>query len=80
MTAPTVLDGLKSAGMSYVFIQKFSLSDIPYQASIPVSFVQFLENNPDTFENIFENGPELEDCIAQGGCDGTIVYRINYSI
>lgn len=75
----TVLNGLKAQNTSYIFIQKFGLSQVPYQASIPVSFVQFLENNPDRFENIFENGPGLQDCIAQGGCDGTMVYRVNYS-
>lgn len=75
-----VLNGLKAQNISYIFIQKFALSQIPYQASIPVSFVQFLENNPKYFENIYENGPKLQECIARGGCDGTIVYRINYPI
>jgi 4-amino-4-deoxy-L-arabinose transferase-like glycosyltransferase len=72
----TVLNALKVENISYIFIQKFALSQTPYQASIPVSFVQFLNATPKNFENIYENGPKLQDCISQGGCDGTIVYKI----
>jgi len=75
-----VLNGLKAQNISYVFIQKFAMSQTPYQATIPMTFVQFLDNNSQYFKNIYENGPKLQDCIAQGGCDGTIVYRINYAM
>lgn len=74
----TVLNGLKVTNTDYIFIQKFSLSNKAYQASIPVSFVQFLENNNSTFQKVFENGPTLSDCITQGGCDGTIIYKIKF--
>ena len=74
----TVLNAAKSSGADYIFIQKFAMSQVAYQASIPISFVQFLNNNPDHFVNIYENGPKLDDCIKQGGCDGTILYKIKY--
>jgi hypothetical protein len=72
------LNATKYAGIDYIFIQKFALSSVAYQASVPISFVQFLEANKDHFQNIYENGPKLEDCISQGGCDGSIVYKIIY--
>lgn len=75
----SVINGLKVQNISYIFIQKFAMSQTPYQASIPISFVQFLENNPKYFENVFENGPKLKDCISAGGCDGTIVYKVQYN-
>lgn len=74
----TVLNATKASGTDYIFIQKFALSQKAYQASIPMTFVQFLNSNPEHFENIYENGPKLDDCIKQGGCDGTIVYKIKY--
>jgi hypothetical protein len=73
-----VLDGLKKENISYIFIQKFALSQTPYQASIPIDFVAFLESNNKTFEKLFENGPTLTECVNSGGCDGTAVYKINY--
>jgi 4-amino-4-deoxy-L-arabinose transferase-like glycosyltransferase len=75
----SVMNGLKIQNISYIFIQKFSMSSTPYQASIPTAFVQFLEDNPKYFENVFENGPKLQECIAAGGCDGTIVYKVQYN-
>jgi 4-amino-4-deoxy-L-arabinose transferase-like glycosyltransferase len=74
----TVLNALKIQNISYIFIQKFALSQTPYQASVPVSFAQFLENNNSTFQKVFENGPSLDDCVKQGGCDGTAVYKIKF--
>jgi len=76
----TTLDGLKIQNISYIFIQKFAMSQTTYWSLIPVSFVQFLEDNPDYFEKLYENGPSLQECVSSGGCDGTIVYKINYNI
>jgi hypothetical protein len=68
----------KQNGITHLFIQKFSLSNQPLEESYTVDFVQFLENNPDHFKKIFENGPSLDQCIQQGGCDGNIVYEIKF--
>jgi len=74
-----VLNGLEATGTDYIFIQKFAMSQVPYQASIPIIFVQLLENNPSHFEKIYENGLPLQNCISQGGCDGTIIYKVLYN-
>jgi 4-amino-4-deoxy-L-arabinose transferase-like glycosyltransferase len=66
----------KQNGITHLFIQKFSLSNEPLEEKYTIDFVQFLENNPDHFENIYENGPPLQQCIQQGGCDGNILYKI----
>jgi len=68
----------KQHGVTHLFIQKFSLSTQPLEERYTVEFVQFLENNPDNFKKIFENGPSLQECLQQGGCDGNIVYEIKF--
>lgn len=68
----------KQHGITHLFIQKFSLSNQPLEERYTVDFVQFLENNPQYFKKIFENGPTLQQCIQQGGCDGNIVYEIKF--
>jgi hypothetical protein len=68
----------KQHGITHLFIQKFSLSTQPLEERYTVDFVQFLENNPEHFKKIFENGPPLQQCIQQGGCDGNIVYEIKF--
>lgn len=71
-----VKDRLDANGINYIFVQKFSLSDQNYSQSYPISFVDFLNQNNQTFENVYENGVDVNTCIQQGGCDGTIVYKV----
>jgi len=75
-----VLPLLKLQEVSHIFVQKFSISYTNQKLSekYPISFVEFLESNPEHFEKIFENGPSIEECKQVGGCDGTILYKINY--
>jgi len=69
----------KKIGITHIFIQKFSMhSDSSLQEKHGVDFVQFLEDNPDYFKKVYENGPELQQCIQQGGCDGNILYEVVY--
>lgn len=72
------LNALRKNGINYIFVQKFSLSGTAYGQSYPIDFVRFLDNNKKAFEKIYENGPALGVCITQGGCDGSIVYRVNF--
>jgi len=72
------LNKTKLYGVTHIFIQKFSMSDSPMSEKYTIEFVQFLENNPDHFVNIFENGPKLQECLQAGGCDGNIVYEVKY--
>ena len=72
------LNKTKLYGVTHIFIQKFSMSDTPMSEKYTIEFVQFLENNPDHFVNIFENGPGLQECLMAGGCDGNIVYEVKY--
>ncbi|MBI2542870.1 MAG: glycosyltransferase family 39 protein [Candidatus Aenigmarchaeota archaeon] len=65
-------------GITHFFIQKFSISQQPSRESYSVAFVRLLENNPDKFEKIYENGPPLNQCLQQGGCDGNIIYKVIY--
>jgi len=71
-----ILSTAKENGITHLFIQKFSLSNTAYAESYTVDFVRLLQNNPDHFKVIYENGPSLDQCIQQGGCDGNIVYEI----
>jgi hypothetical protein len=73
------LSRLKAHGITHIFIQKFSISSTPIGEKYPISFIQFLENNPDTFVKIYENGLPLQQCLQAGGCDGNILYEINYT-
>lgn len=74
------LSVLKMQGTTHIFIQKFSISwaDRKLSEKYPISFVQLLENNPQNFEKVYENGPSLEQCRQMGGCDGTILYKIKF--
>jgi len=72
-----VKERLGANGIEYIFVQKFSISQVAFGQSYPVSFVQFLENNNETFIKIYENGFPIQDCLAAGrGCDGNIIYRV----
>jgi len=68
------LSRLKQHGITHIFIQKFSINP----SYLPIEFVQFLEKNPENFVKIYENGPQLQQCLQAGGCDGTLVYEIKY--
>lgn len=73
------LSVLKEQGVTHLFIQKFSISNQNLSEKYPWQYIQMLENNPKVFEKIYENGEsDLNKCLTTG-CDGTIIYRINYS-
>ena len=73
------LDVAKMLKVTHIFIQKFSLSQSEDMSEkYPISFVQFMEDNPAHFVKIYENGPPLNQCLTQGLCDGNIVYEIKY--
>lgn len=67
-------------GVTHLFIQKFSISDQNIAEHYRLDSVQFFEDNPETFIKVYENGPPLEQCLQQGGCDGNIIYEINYAV
>jgi hypothetical protein len=78
------LEVTKAHGITHIFIQKFSID--PTNSHLgeryDLEFVQFLENNPQHFQKIYENGPSLQECQQywQRGysCDGNIIYKIMY--
>jgi len=77
--ASLALSTMKERGITHVFIQKFSISTQNLSENYPWQYVQMLENNPKIFEKIFENGePDLTKC-SSGNCDGTIIYKVNYT-
>jgi hypothetical protein len=71
----------KEFGITHIFIQKFSIDtqNKHLRESFDLDFVNLLENNPKYFKKVYENGPSLQQCLQQGGCDGNIVYEINYT-
>jgi hypothetical protein len=75
-----MLSELEMYNTTHLFVQKFSISwtDQKLSEKYPISYVEFLENNSEHFQKIFENGPSLSECQAAGGCDGTILYKIVY--
>ncbi len=62
-------------GYGYIFVQKFAISSGSVQQSYPIEFIRILENNTDVFENVFENGLPIEQCL-QRNCDGSIIYKV----
>ncbi|MBD3155538.1 MAG: phospholipid carrier-dependent glycosyltransferase [Candidatus Aenigmarchaeota archaeon] len=72
------LNKTEEYGVTHIFLHKFSLSNKPMGEKYTVEFAQFLENNPEHFVNVFENGPALNECLQMGGCDGNIVYEVKY--
>ncbi|MCX8178491.1 MAG: glycosyltransferase family 39 protein [Candidatus Aenigmarchaeota archaeon] len=74
------LSVLKIQEADYLFIQKAMISwdDAKLSERHPISFVRFLEANPDAFVKVYETGLSLDVCYQQGGCDGVIIYKINY--
>lgn len=64
-------------GITHIFMQKFGLSfDKAIHEEYGVDEFQFFEDHPETFKKVYENGPPLQQCIQQGGCDGNIIYEI----
>lgn len=74
-----VLSTAEKLGVTHIFVQKFSIDyqNRHLQEKYDWDFVQFLENNPENFKKIFENGPDLTTCRQQGGCDGNVIYEID---
>jgi hypothetical protein len=81
-----VLERLEAHEITHIFIQKFSMSRKAVSSKYPTSFVEFMDEHPEQFEKIYENGPTVSDCVNQNGytqdgdlkCDGTLVYEIHY--
>lgn len=77
-----VKERLAANGIGHIFVQKFSMSSTPLGQAWPTSFVDFLEQNNQTFKKIYENGPkygtqDLTNCL-NSGCDaGNIVYEVS---
>ncbi len=63
-------------GITHLFIQKFSMSNQRGSEQYLIDNVRMFENSPEYFKKVFENGPPLEQCIQQGGCDGNLIYEI----
>lgn len=66
--------------VTHIFIQKFSIDyeSSHYQEKYDWDLVMFLEDNPEHFKNVYENGQPLEQCWEQRGCDGSIIYEVIY--
>jgi len=79
MNATYSVEYAKKVGVTHLFVQKFSMSNRKLAERYSIDELRFLENNPKYFIKVFENGPSLEECIRAGGCDGNIIYEINYS-
>lgn len=63
-------------GITHLFIQKFSITPEPTRESYSIAFVKMLEDNPQYFEKVYENGPSLDDCFNRQACDGNIIYKV----
>jgi len=72
-----VLKAMQNRSIDYIFVQKFAISSTPYVTMIPADFVNLLESNPSIFVKVYENGLSLAECSKQGGCDGSIIYKVN---
>jgi 4-amino-4-deoxy-L-arabinose transferase-like glycosyltransferase len=75
-----ILNVAKKSNITHLFIQKFSIDTQNRHLSekYDLDFIQFLENHPETFKKIYENGLPLQQCLQQGGCDGNIIYEIKF--
>ncbi len=76
-----MLSVLHMQNATHLFIQKALIAwdDAKLGERHPISFVRYLENNPTEFVKVYESGPGLDQCMMQGGCDGVIIYQINYT-
>ena len=68
-------DFAKQHGVTHFFIQKFSIRPEAARETYSIEFVKLLEDNPEYFEKVYENGPPLENCFTQV-CDGNIIYKL----
>lgn len=68
---------IKNTRITHIFIQKYSLSSEYLTEKYNINFVKFLEDNPKCFNKIHETGLALQQCVQQGGCDGSILYEID---
>ena len=72
-----IVDVANRLGITHIWINKFS---IDYQnrhlsEMIDLNYVLLLEDNPEIFEKIYEDGPTMDQCMQQL-CDGNIVYEV----
>ncbi|MBU5689128.1 MAG: glycosyltransferase family 39 protein [Candidatus Woesearchaeota archaeon] len=76
-----MLSVLHMQNATHLFIQKSLIAwdDAKLSERHPISFVRYLENNPTDFVKVYETGPNLNQCMSQGGCDGIIIYELNYT-
>lgn len=74
------LSHLERDGTTHIFIQKFALSNKALSEKYQMTFVNMLENNPQNFEKIYESGEKNLAACADAGCDGAIIYKINYNV
>jgi len=75
-----ILEVAKENGITHIFIQKFSIRNQALEEGYTIDFVNLLEHNSDKFKKVYENGPNLQQCLQQGGCDGSIIYEINFTV
>jgi 4-amino-4-deoxy-L-arabinose transferase-like glycosyltransferase len=76
-----MLSVLHMQNATHLFIQKALIAwdDAKLGERHPISFVRYLESNPQDFVKVYESGPSLDQCLQQGGCDGIIIYELNYT-
>jgi len=77
--ADFIVDVADQHGITHIFIQKFSIRNYALEEGYTIDFVNLLETNSDKFKKIYENGPNLQQCLQQGGCDGSMIYEINFT-
>ncbi len=51
----TSVDAMKRYGFDYIYVQKWSIADGLFYQNYPLSFINFLNNNNETFTKTFEN-------------------------
>ncbi|MDI6807194.1 MAG: hypothetical protein QMD14_05330, partial [Candidatus Aenigmarchaeota archaeon] len=84
----------KELGITHLFIQKFSIDpqNNHYAENYDLDWVQFLEDNPQAFVRVYENGLNFDltnrsvwqwanYCYQRIGsiCDGNVIYELNYT-
>lgn len=69
---------LQENGFTHIFVQEFSLTSQKISGGYYLGFIDMLNQNPNSFKIVYQNGPDLLTCVRQGGCDGTIIYQIIY--
>jgi len=76
-----VMSILHQQGSTHIFIQKFSITwaDEKLTEKYSISWIDWMESNPKRFVKVYENGPTIEQCKQVGGCDGAILYELNYT-